>query len=252
MLEIAINAAKIAGEEILKIYEKFDGKFELKDDNSPLTKADLIANEVITDMLSKFAPVLSEEKPVEYEIRKKWQEFWLVDPLDGTKDFIAKNGEFTINIALMRDNLPVIGVIYVPCLDEIYYAKSNFGAYLMKKGEKTQIFNHSKRTNLIGADSKFHSTSQTSEFYAKNSIVNIQKMGSATKFCALASGKIDVYARFNGTKEWDIAAADAILNESGCKMIDLVTKKPPVYNKTNLKNNFFIACKNDINFKEFA
>lgn len=252
MLEIAINAAKKAGTEILKIYEKFDGKFELKDDNSPLTKADLIANEVITDMLSKFAPVLSEESPVEYEIRKKWQEFWLVDPLDGTKDFIAKNGEFTINIALMRENLPVVGVIYIPCLDEIYYAQSKNGAYFAKNGENKRIFNHSKRINLIGADSKFHSTTQTSEFYAKNGILNIKKMGSATKFCALASGKIDIYARFNGTKEWDIAAGDVILNESGCKMIDLVSKKPPVYNKIDLKNNFFIACRNDINFKEFA
>lgn len=251
MLNEAINAAKMAGTEIMKIYENFSGEFEMKSDNSPVTKADIASNEIIAANLSKFAPVLSEESPVEYEIRKNWQEFWLIDPLDGTKDFIAKNGEFCVNIAFVKNNLPIIGIIYIPCLDELYYAQSGVGAYFSQQGKTEQIYNHSKRKDLIGAESNFHATAKTAEFYAKNGIKSVKKFGSSIKFCALAKGEIDVYARFNGTKEWDIAAGSVILNESGCKMIDLNTKKPPVYNKAELKNNFFIACRADLDFKEF-
>ena len=245
-LEDVIAIAKKAGEAIMKIYKQ-DFAIEYKQDDSPVTQADLVSNEIILDGLHAISvyPVLSEESPITYEVRKSWNRFWSVDPLDGTKDFIAKNGEFTINIALIDKNKPIMGVVYIPSTDDVYYAVKNAGAF--KNGKK--IFNCSERIDLIASDSNFHSSAETQAFFEKFKINNIQPYGSSIKICKLAEGEIDVYPRLNGTKEWDTAASHIIANEAGCKLVDLETKKELVYNKKNIKNNYFIACRNDLEFE---
>ena len=240
-----ISIAREASLAILDIYET-DFSIDIKNDNSPVTKADLISNEIIISGLSKISdyPILTEESPVDYEIRKDWNKFWLVDPLDGTKDFIAKNGGFTVNIALIEHNKPILGVVYVPISGDVYSATLDGGAF--KNGKK--IYNNSKRENLIATDSNFHSTKAVLEFFEKYSITNIQKFGSSIKICKLAEGIVDVYPRLNGTKEWDTAASHIIANEAGCKLIDIVTNKELTYNKESIKNNFFIASRDDLEF----
>ena len=246
MIDKVINIAKQASIKIMQVYEREDFFVEIKDDKSPLTEADLIANRVIVEGLKKIAnyPIVTEETPVEYTKRKNWQRFWLVDPLDGTKDFIAKNGEFTVNIALIELNRPILGVVYIPVSDDVYYASEGQGAY--KNADK--IYNSSQRVELIASDSNFHSTQQTKDFFAKYSIKNVNRFGSSLKICKLAEGEIDVYPRLNGTKEWDTAASHIIANEAGCKLIDVETGKELVYNKKEIQNNFFIASRNDLEF----
>jgi len=247
MIQKVIEIIKKASDEIVKIYNSEDFDIKVKDDNSPLTKADLIANQIIIDGLKQISeyPIVTEESPVEYEIRKNWDKFWLVDPLDGTKDFIVKNGEFTINIALIEKFKSILGVVCIPISGDIYYASKGDGAY--KNGVK--IYNNSNRIDLIGSDSNFHSTTMTKDFFKKYNIKNIKKFGSSIKICKLAEGEIDVYPRLNGTKEWDTAATHIIANEAGCKLIDIQTNQELVYNKENIKNNFFIASKNNLNFR---
>ena len=242
-----IKIVKQASDGIMGIYMNSDFDTITKDDNSPVTKADIVANRIIIDGLSDISnyPIVTEETPVKYDIRKNWDKFWLVDPLDGTKDFIAKNNEFTINIALIEYNKPILGVVYIPVSNDIYYATLNKGAF--KNNNK--IYNYSNRIDLIGSDSNFHSTIETLEFFKKNNIKNIKKFGSSIKICKLAEGEIDIYPRLNGTKEWDTAASHIIANEAGCKLIDIETKKELVYNKKDIKNNFFIASRNDLEFK---
>lgn len=245
LVEKVVAIAKKAGDAILEVYES---EFEVitKEDNSPVTKADMDANKVIIEGLKEIAsyPIVTEESYVEYDIRKGWKRFWLVDPLDGTKDFIAKNGEFTINIALIEEHKPILGVVLIPVSSDVYYAFSGGGAY--KNGNK--IYNNSKRTNLIGADSNFHSTKETQAFFRKFGVSEIKKHGSSIKICKLAEGEIDLYPRLNGTKEWDTAASHIIANEAGCKLVDIETKQELLYNKENIKNNFFIASRNDLEF----
>lgn len=244
MLNDVINITKSAGEKILEIYHNDDFEVKIKEDKSPLTKADLASNDIIVQGLKNISdiPIVSEEVEIDYEARKKWSTFWLVDPLDGTKDFIAKNHQFTVNIALIENKKPVLGVLYAPALGLMYWAKQGEGSY--KNGEK--IFNHSNRENLIASDSMFHSTEETMNFLMLNNISNIQRFGSALKFGKLAEGEIDIYPRFNGTKEWDTAAGQVILTEAGCKIIDLKTQTEMEYNKTSIKNNYFIAMRNDL------
>lgn len=244
-LDEVINIAKRAGDEIMNIYSQ-NFETEYKEDQFPITQADVRANEVIIKGLKSISiyPILTEESPVEYSIRKNWKRFWLVDPLDGTKDFIAKNGEFTVNIALIENNKPILGVVYVPVNGDVYNALKGGGAF--KNGKK--IFNKSCRKELVGSDSNFHSTDKIKEFFKVNGIKNIQRYGSSIKICKLSEGEIDVYPRFNGTKEWDTAASHIIANESGCKLVDIKTKKELVYNKKIITNNHFLACRNDLEF----
>jgi len=247
LIQKVISIAKLASLEIMRIYNSGYFNIEIKSDDSPVTKADLIANKIIIDELTKISdyPILTEESPVDYSIRKNWDRYWLVDPLDGTKDFIAKNGEFTINIALIEKNKPILGVVYIPMSGDVYYAEINKGAYK----NDTKIYNHSTRKDLVGTDSNFHSTKETIEFFKKHNITNIKKYGSSIKICKLAEGEVDIYPRLNGTKEWDTAASHIIANEAGCKLIDITTDKELTYNKENIKNNFFIASKNNYNIK---
>jgi len=240
-----IEIAHQASLEILKIYHNDNFNVELKQDSSPVTKADLISNKIIINGLKNLSnyPIITEESTVEYEVRKNWTKYWLVDPLDGTKDFIKKNGGFTINIALIENAKPTLGVVHVPISGDVYYAEIGNGSY--KNGKK--IINNSKRIDLIAADSIHHSTTDVDLFFKKYNISKVLKLGSSIKICKLAEGDIDVYPRLNGTKEWDTAASHIIANEAGCKLIDTNTKKELVYNKRNIKNNNFIAMRNDLN-----
>jgi len=246
IIDDVIKIAKLASTEILKIYNSDNFNIDIKNDNSPVTRADLIANEIIINGLKLFSdyPVVTEESTVKYEVRKNWNKFWLVDPLDGTKDFIAKNGEFTINIALIENNKSILGVVYIPISNDVYYAELGKGAF--KNGNL--IYNNSIRKDLIGVDSNFHSTEEVEVFFKNNNITHIKKYGSSLKICKLAEGYVDVYPRLNGTKEWDTAASHIIANEAGCKLIDITTNEELKYNKQAIKNNYFIATKNNLEF----
>lgn len=241
-----IDISKKAGKLILDIYNTEDLEIQSKSDESPLTKADLASNTLLINELAKVSnfPIVSEELTVEYKRRSKWDKFWLIDPLDGTKDFIAKNGQFTINIALIENARPILGIVHIPLNCTTYYGELGKGSF--KDGKK--IFNNSRRKDLISSDSNFHSTQEVKDFFKKHNISKIQKYGAAIKICKLAEGKIDVYPRLNGTKEWDTAASHIIANEAGCKLIDISTRKELIYNKPCMKNNHFIASRNNLDF----
>ena len=241
MIKEIIELIQNAGKEVLNIYNSGDFQVEIKKDNSPLTKADLISNQILMDGLKKIEslPILSEECELNYRERKDWKKFWIIDPLDGTKDFIAKNGEFTINIALIENNLPILGFIYAPALGDLYWAVKNSGAF--KNGKK--IYNNLERKDLIGTHSRFHSNLKTTNFLKNNNISIIKEFGSALKFCKLAEGVVDIYPRHTGSMEWDIAAGDIILNESGCGMRSIDTNEHFKYNKKSLLNDFFVASR---------
>jgi 3'(2'), 5'-bisphosphate nucleotidase len=246
------SIAQKAGDEIMKIYQQ-DFKIEFKKDNSPLTKADLHSNEVIINNLENLypdIPILSEEnKEISYKIRKNWEYFWLIDPLDGTKEFVKKNGEFTVNIALIYKNMPALGVIYAPALDLLYYAQKDRGAFKQEKNKKPQrlpIYKHTNNNTLKVIVSKSHYNQETEEFvnnlknkYKKN--VEFMNIGSSLKFCLIAEGKADIYPRLAPTMEWDTAAGQAIVEQAGGGVLNFKTKKSLKYNKKDLLNPFFIT-----------
>jgi 3'(2'), 5'-bisphosphate nucleotidase len=244
MINEVIKIAREAGNAIMKIYLEPEFEVITKEDDSPLTKADLVSDQIIAKGLSHISPypILSEENYIEFSERKNWNKFWLVDPLDGTKDFIDRNGEFTINIALIEQSKPVLGVLLAPAIGLLYHAEKGKGAFC----NGNPIKNTSKRNDLVGSDSRHHSTKETIHFFEKHRIYQVIKFGSAVKFGKLAEGIIDIYPRLNGTKEWDTAAGQIICNEADCKLVDCVTGKEIVYNKENIKNNFFIASRNDL------
>jgi 3'(2'), 5'-bisphosphate nucleotidase len=207
-------------------------------------------------------PILSEEgRDIPYDERKGWKYFWLVDPLDGTKEFIKRNGEFTVNIALMHRNKPVLGVIYVPVTDTFYFAAVSIGAYkltdtkivtdnmsvdeLLDKSQKLPISASNKKAPLTIIGSRSHGTKEFSEFVEhekeKHGEVEIISAGSSLKFCLVAEGTADVYPRFGPTMEWDTAAGQAIVEQAEGSVIDIQTREPLGYNKRNLLNPFFIV-----------
>lgn len=247
------SIAKKAGDEIMKIYQQ-DFDVDYKKDKSPLTKADIKSNEIIVNDL-KYSypdiPILSEEnKQIPYKIRKNWEYFWLIDPLDGTKEFVKKNGEFTVNIALIYKNIPILGVIYAPVLNLLYYAQKDQGAFKQEKNKKPQrlpIYNHTDNGTLKVIVSKSHYNQETKEFvnnlksqYEKIEFINI---GSSLKLCLIAEGKADIYPRLAPTMEWDIAAGQTIVEESKGKIIKYKTKESIRYNKQNLLNPYFVTTR---------
>ena len=227
-----IAIAKKAGDAILAIYHADDFDVQYKSDHSPVTEADLMANQIIISELNLISdfPVLTEESQVGFQKRKNWQKYWLVDPLDGT--------DFTVNIALIEGQQPILGVVYIPVTGDMYFAEKGLGAF---KNDQS-IYNHSTRKNLIAANSVFHSSDRVVNFFKEHRITQIIEFGSSLKICKLAEGVIDVYPRLNGTKEWDTAASHIIANEAGCKLIDVKTLKPLLYNKLSFKNNTFIIA----------
>ena len=210
LTQIAVNAAKAAGQAILKIYHSADFGVEVKGDDSPLTLADKAGHEVIMKHLETSGlPVLSEEgRDVPYAERKNWEYFWLVDPLDGTKEFIKKNGEFTVNIALIHLETPVLGVVYAPVLDWMYWGNAVEGACKQSGKEAAQALKPAKEqpVRTIVA-SRSHLSPETQEVIDQYPGAEVISMGSSLKFMLLAEGKAQLYPRFAPTMEWDTAAA---------------------------------------------
>lgn len=255
----AIQASLKAGEEILKIYHSGDFGVEQKKDHSPLTLADKKAHEVITELLAPAAfPVLSEEgENLPYSERVRWPYFWMVDPLDGTKEFVKRNGEFTVNIALIHQQKAILGVIYVPVTKTLYYAAEGVGSYRM---EITSFLNFDiqgiisqsvklplteRQRNFTVVASRSHLSEKTQDFIAglkaEHKQVDFISSGSSIKLCIIAEGNADVYPRFAPTMEWDTAAGQAICEIAGKQVIDYTTNKRLLYNKPELLNNWFIV-----------
>ncbi len=234
-----------AGNTIMEIYNR-DFSIEYKDDKSPLTEADLASNEVIVKALEKYnIPIMSEEeKETPYEKRKNWEFYWCIDPIDGTKEFIKKNDEFTVNIALIHKDTPVLGVVYAPALNVMYKAKKGEGAY--KNNQKLPlVVNQSPETSLRVVASKSHLSEETQSFINELSKTtqNVEQVskGSSLKLVMVAEGTADIYPRLAPTMEWDTAAADAIVRESGKMSYQYENKEKIVYNKPNLLNPWFIV-----------
>ena len=239
-----------AGEIIMGIYSSMDENFEIdrKEDDTPLTEADRRANTHICAGLNSAytdIPIISEEnrqKP--FTMRKKWTRAWLVDPLDGTKEFIKKNGEFTVNIALIDAGEPVLGVIYAPALEELYYAKKGEGAFMRKGGECHEIHAasfESSDNSLSFVASRSHINTETRNFMEQFINPQIVSKGSSLKFMLLARGDAHIYPRIAPTMEWDTGAAHAILKEAGGHVLQYEELNELQYNKADLLNPFFIA-----------
>lgn len=244
---IAIRTAEDAAKEILQVYNSSDFQVDVKGDNSPLTLADRRSHEVIESFLKETGiPILSEEgKDIPYDTRKHWKYFWLIDPLDGTKEFIKRNGEFTVNIALIENQKPILGVVSVPVTGDIYYAYRQGGACHRQPGfesplHKTSQANLLKKGLRIVA-SRSHMNEETENFIQKLDSPQLISAGSSLKFMLLASGAADVYPRFAPTMEWDTAAPHAILNEIGLKVYRQDSGEELVYNKPDLLNPHFIC-----------
>jgi len=252
----AINAALKGGEEILNVYNS-EFAVEHKDDKSPLTEADKRAHIAITEHLTFLGlPILSEEgKTMEYAERKDWQQFWMVDPLDGTKEFVKRNGEFTVNIALIEDGHSTMGVIYVPVTKDLYfsdekaYKVEGFNAPITDLdnliNSSIQLPAVQNRNNYVVVGSRSHMSEETEAFINEqkeiHQEVDILSKGSSLKLCMVAEGKADAYPRFAPTMEWDTAAGQAIVNGSGAQVINWETQKPMLYNKENLLNSWFLV-----------
>ncbi len=248
LLEIARKASKA----ILEIYHSdADFAVEAKSDDSPLTRADRAANEVICrglEALSVQYPIISEEnKLLPYEVRRHWKQCWLVDPLDGTKEFIKRNGDFTVNIAFVENGEVVAGVVGIPAQDELYWAVKGKGAFIIKnQGEQPIEAATFSQTDLglIIVCSRSHLTPETEAFIAKYNRPNLVSRGSALKFLLLAKGEAHVYPRIAPTMEWDTAAAQIILEEAGGSVLVFETGEPLRYNRENLLNPAFVAYGN--------
>ncbi|WP_350286168.1 3'(2'),5'-bisphosphate nucleotidase CysQ [uncultured Croceitalea sp.] len=262
ILNLAITTSIEAGKEILKIYNREGLHTELKDDKSPLTEADIASNRVILNGLqSSPFPIINEEiKNEDYTSRKKWDLCWVVDPLDGTKEFIKRNGEFTVNIALCKNGNPIFGVIYVPVTRELYYGivsdNKSFKTKLntdhtAKKGffevndEIEPSSDNSDKIRVVGSRSHMNEDTQAFIDNLEKSYkeVEIVSKGSSLKFCMVAEGIADVYPRYAPTMEWDTAAGHAICSAVGLKVTSNETDEELKYNKENLLNPYFLVAK---------
>jgi 3'(2'), 5'-bisphosphate nucleotidase len=237
--------ARKAGAKIMEIYAytDFSGIVDFKADNSPLTLADKEANTIIEESLRALYayPIISEEgKNIPYELRRGWEQFWLVDPLDGTKEFIKRNGEFTVNIAFMEHNKPSVGIIYAPVPDILYVGIVGKGAFKIEKGVQSIIKTNQKKTKLVAVGSRSHASPEDEAVLSNYDIVNKTSIGSSLKFCLLAEGKADLYFRSGPTMEWDTAAGQAILEAAGGKMYNQ-SGKDFRYNKESLLNGGFLC-----------
>lgn len=261
-LEAVIEIAKKAGEAIMKVYET-DFDVENKSDNSPLTKADLAAHNLIVNALKALTPdipILSEEsEAIDARVRNLWQLYWLIDPLDGTREFVKRNGEFTVNIALISKYLPVLGVVYAPATDLLYFASAGGGAFKQSKNLKaypihTRPFN---MENLIVAGSRSHSDHNFQRFLnnihiATGTVPELINMGSSLKICLVAQGSADVYPRLGPTSEWDTAAAHCILKEAGGNIFDQAGHELRYNTKQSLLNpSFFATVQTQFNWSEY-
>ena len=262
LMTTAVQAALEAGRAVNEVYQNKDFEVETKQDETPLTLADRRSHEIISGYLEKTDyPVLSEEgKDIPYEDRSKWEYFWLVDPLDGTQEFIKKNGEFTVNIALVNKGTPVLGVVFAPHVRELYFGAHQFGAYkvdgineelmsfndlddLMKAGNILPL--KSERRKLVVVGSRSHMNDDTQSYIdglkEKYGDAEFVSKGSSLKICMVAEGSADVYPRFAPTMEWDTAAGHAVALASGYPVTQQDGKTPLQYNKQELTNPYFIV-----------
>ena len=256
--KLAIKAAIDAGKKILEIYHSGDFNVELKGDNSPLTKADIAAHHIIKDHLaSTKIPLLSEEgKAIAYEDRKDWKKLWIVDPIDGTKEFIKRNGEFTVNIALVENQVPMAGVIFAPVLGDLYISEAGVGSFKINidldvfdlerdllKAEKLPLERKDKTFTVVA--SRSHMSPETEDYVQEmrsiHGEVNLISKGSSLKLCMVAEGTANCYPRFAPTMEWDTAAGQAICMYAGFEVMDWNTKKSMLYNREELLNNWFLV-----------
>jgi len=240
------NIVYEAGYKILEIYNGPNFDVEVKSDNSPLTIADKKSNSIIENGLKSLfpaIPILSEEgNDIDYLERSKWEYFWLVDPLDGTKEFIKKNGEFTVNIALIRNGSPVFGSVYAPFVDELFWAFENMGAWKIKNKSEIKRINVSNISDKVRiVISRSHPNGKVLEYINKFKNHELIRMGSSLKLCCIAEGKADIYPRLGPTSEWDIAAAQCIVEEAGGSVLEYSSNKPLSYNKKDILNPFFIV-----------
>ncbi|MGC4021910.1 MAG: 3'(2'),5'-bisphosphate nucleotidase CysQ [Cyclobacteriaceae bacterium] len=242
LLELAIKAAKEASVEILNVYNSNDFDVESKGDHSPLTRADKVSHKCIVKILEQTnIPILSEEgKDIPFNERKNWNHLWIVDPLDGTKEFIKRNGEFTVNIALVENGKPILGVVAVPVEGKVFYGAEG-QAFVDENNKATQLYFHSSSTIAKGirvVASRSHLNEETSQFIESLKEPVLVSRGSSLKFMLLAEGKADVYPRFAPTMEWDTAAPHAILNQIGIKVYQKDSKEELSYNKRKLTESF--------------
>jgi 3'(2'), 5'-bisphosphate nucleotidase len=242
-----VTIAKEAGSAIMQIYKQ-DFEVEYKQDNSVLTLADKKANDIIENGLNQLSvniPILSEEgNDIPYEDRKHWEYFWLVDPLDGTKEFVKKNGEFTVNIALIHKDTPVLGIVYAPALDVCYWSKQDEGAF--KDGQKLPLKEKEQSNTYKIVVSRSHMSNETQAFIDAidtNKEKELVSIGSSLKICLVAEGEADIYPRLGSTMEWDTGAAHAIVNEAGKNLLKYKDSKYSrhKYNKEKLLNQWFIV-----------
>ncbi len=258
LLETAIQASLDAGKKIMNIYENDDFEVDFKEDNSPLTKADITSHNIITKYLEDTRiPILSEEgSKMDYSKRKTWEQLWIVDPIDGTKEFIKRNGEFTVNIALVKNQEPILGVIYVPAQQTLYFSSEDMGSFksekinidssfdhILKKAKKLPIIKENKVYTVVA--SKSHLSKETEDYIEelkeKYARVETISKGSSLKLCMVAEGIADCYPRFAPTMEWDTAAGQAICKFAGKTVIDRNTGKEMLYNREELLNNWFLV-----------
>jgi 3'(2'), 5'-bisphosphate nucleotidase len=256
-LKLAIDASLLAGKKILEIYTSDNFIVEYKSDESPLTLADKFSDEIIKNALKASSiPILSEEGNVlGFNKRKDLKQLWIVDPLDGTKEFIKKNDEFTVNIALVENKRPTLGVIYAPALKVLYFSEEKFGSYKLELKTSTLSSQDYSRAiklpvsinkNSYGVViSRSHLKKETLSYIEnlKNIRSNVKSIpiGSSLKFCLLAEGTADCYPRFSPCMEWDTAAGQIICKEAGFELIDQTTNTEMLYNRENLLNNSFVV-----------
>ena len=250
MINTIHTICQSAATRIMEIYNE-TYTVNYKSDQSPFTIADQQSNDIITQQLQTHyphIPIISEEmaQQVSYETRKDWNTFWLVDPLDGSKEFIKKNDQFCIIISLIENNEPVFGMMYAPVSHIAYYAIKGKGAFKLEKNQSQQCpleQSPANQCNVIGSLS--HSSPEFDQFVAKQKetvdAVNVVQIGSGLKFCHVAEGKADMYPRFVPTMEWDTAAGQLLVEECGKQLIDNKTNQRMTYNKPSLKNNGFIV-----------
>lgn len=265
LLKVAIKASIEAGNEIMAIYAR-DFNIEYKRDESPVTDGDLASNTVLISYLRPTEiPIISEEsKQLDYNIRKNWKQCWIIDPLDGTKEFIKKNNEFTVNVALVQDGKPKLGVIYAPALNTLYYAdvegKKAYKSVITNDFDLDKAFQNESdliqpvsisQSSIKVVASRSHLNSDTQAFIdnlkCQYDEVETVSKGSSLKFCLVAEGKADVYPRYAPTMEWDTAAGQAICEAVGLEVLDLKTMRSMMYNREDLLNNYFLVRSNDPN-----
>ncbi len=246
-----------AAERIMEVYAT-DFSVVNKEDKSPLTTADIASNETICLRLSEIEPlypILSEESAeIPFSERKKWDRYWLIDPLDGTREFIKKNGEFTINIALIEKHRPILGVVHVPVTGITYFATRGHGAHKQKPGEKATLIKVKESTanKITIAGSRSHGNEKQQRFINKLGEAEVLAIGSSLKFCLVAEGRVDIYPRFGPTSEWDTAAAQCVVEEAGGSVVDLNFNQLEYNKKESLLNpDFLVIADGHFNWKKY-